>query len=76
MISSSILGTQVVHSIRATLAQTDFLGHGYVFETSILSDMDNLFQEASLPNNVRNYARNKLQIPPTGSCRHDAQPIS
>ena len=49
MISSSILGTQGVHSIDATLAQTDFLGDGYVFGTLMRNQYPNSIKIELLP---------------------------
>lgn len=51
-----------VDSIDASLADTDFLGHGYVFKNSILLDIDTLFRQRTPPQQ-----RDKLKPQQTGS---------
>jgi esterase/lipase superfamily enzyme len=58
--SDKIVIVAGIDSIDASAAATDFLGHGYVFKNSILTDVNNLFREDRPPKERANLKPEQL----------------
>lgn len=58
--STNMLIVNGVDSIDASLVDSDFLGHGYLFMHSILSDVDTLFRQGKPPQERRNLTKEQV----------------